>query len=74
MNHKETRTHMIHHNSNLGEPTTFPLIVYFVLGHETNTQMSFCHFEILKIRTHMILEAHNFVCKLSIEVKFEANL
>jgi hypothetical protein len=28
--------------STLGEATTFPLIVYFVLGHGTNTQMSFC--------------------------------
>jgi hypothetical protein len=59
----------------LGEATTFPLIVYFVFGHEASTQMSFCwSLEIPKIRTSVILGAHNFVCKLSIEVRFEAKL
>jgi hypothetical protein len=37
--HGQTQTH---HDSNLGEATTFPLIVYFVLGHGTSTQMAFC--------------------------------
>jgi hypothetical protein len=41
-NHEQTRTHKTHHNLDLGEATTFPLIVYFVHGHMTNTQMSFC--------------------------------
>jgi hypothetical protein len=27
---------------NLGKATTFPLIIYFMLGHGTSTQMSFC--------------------------------
>jgi hypothetical protein len=40
MSHMQTRTHKIQHNSELGEATTFPLIVYFVLGQRINTQMS----------------------------------
>jgi hypothetical protein len=35
-------THKTHHSLDLREATTFPLIVYFVPGHGTNTQMSFC--------------------------------
>jgi len=42
MSHGQTQTHKTHHDLDLGEATTFPLIVYFVPGHETNTQMSFC--------------------------------
>ncbi len=45
MKHGQTqihKIHKIHHGLNLGEATTFPLIVYFVLGHRTSTQMSFC--------------------------------
>ncbi len=41
-NHGQTRTHKIHHGPDLGEATTFPLIVYYVPSHETSTQMSFC--------------------------------
>jgi hypothetical protein len=41
-NHEQTHTHKIHHGPNLGKATTFSFIVYFVLGHRTNTQMSFC--------------------------------
>ncbi len=41
-NCKQTRTHKTHHNLDLREATTFPLIVYFVPGHGTSTQMSFC--------------------------------
>jgi hypothetical protein len=40
--HGQTRTHKIHHGLNLGEATTFPLIVFSMLGHKSNTQMSFC--------------------------------
>ncbi len=40
--HGQTWTHKNHHGSNLGEATTFPLIVYFVPGHKTSIQMSFC--------------------------------
>ncbi len=42
MNHGQTRTHKTHHNLDLGEATTFPLIVYFVPGHRTIIEMSFC--------------------------------
>jgi hypothetical protein len=41
-NHGQTWTHKIHHNPNLGETTIFPLIVFFMFGHEAYTQMSFC--------------------------------
>jgi hypothetical protein len=41
-NHEQTRTHKIHQGLNLGETTTFPLIVYFVLLHEAHIQMAFC--------------------------------
>jgi len=34
--------HKIHHGPDLGEATTFPLIVFFVPGHKIDTQMSFC--------------------------------
>jgi hypothetical protein len=42
MSHRQTRTHKTHHGPNLGESTTFPLIIYYMLGHKTKTQMSFC--------------------------------
>jgi len=42
-NHEQTRIHKTHHSSDLGEATTFPLIVvFFMLGHGTYTHMSFC--------------------------------
>jgi len=47
MNHGQTRTHKTHNDPDLGEATTFPLIIFFVLNHMANTQMSFC-FEIIK--------------------------
>ncbi len=40
--HGKTRTHKIHHSPNLGEATTFPLIVYFMPLHEAHIQMAFC--------------------------------
>jgi hypothetical protein len=42
MSHGQTRIHKTHHGLDLGEATTFLLIVYYVLGHRTSTQMSFC--------------------------------
>jgi hypothetical protein len=62
MNHGQTRTHKIHHGLDLGEATTFPLIVFSRPNHEANTQMSFCP------GTPVILAAHNFVCRPPIEV------
>jgi hypothetical protein len=40
--YKQTRTHKTHHGSKLREATTFPLIIYFVHGHGTNTEITFC--------------------------------
>jgi hypothetical protein len=34
-------TNKTHHGSDLGEPTTFPLIVYFVTLHKAHIQMAF---------------------------------
>jgi hypothetical protein len=48
--HKQTHTHKTHHGLDLGEATTFPLIVFFVPNHEASTQMSFC-FEIPKLES-----------------------
>ncbi len=33
MNHGQTLTPKTHHNPNLGEATTFPFIVFSMLGH-----------------------------------------
>jgi hypothetical protein len=41
-NHEQTQTHKTHHNPDLKEATTFPLIVYSMFGHGTSIQMSFC--------------------------------
>jgi hypothetical protein len=76
MSHGQTRIHKTHHGPDLGEATTFPLIVYFVPNHETSTQMSFCPKtpkgspEISKIGILTTLEAHNFACKPPIEVSY----
>ncbi len=42
MSHGHTRTHKIHHGLDLGEAITFPLILFFVIGHMGCIQMSFC--------------------------------
>jgi hypothetical protein len=60
MSHKHTRTHKTHHSPNVGEATTFPLIVFFMISHRGYIQMSFC----LKIRIFVTLEAHNFFSNL----------
>ncbi len=59
-----------------GEATTFPLIVYSVLGHGTSTQMSFClgSLEIPKVGTPATLGAYNFECRPPIEIRFKAKL
>jgi hypothetical protein len=38
---RATRTHKTHHGPDLGEATTFPLIVYFVTLHGAHIQMAF---------------------------------
>jgi hypothetical protein len=43
--HEQTKTykiHQIHHDPDLGEVATFPLILLYVFSHEACTQMSFC--------------------------------
>jgi hypothetical protein len=40
--HEQTRIYKIHHGPDLGEATTFLFIVYSVLGHGINIQMTFC--------------------------------
>ncbi len=40
--HGQIRTHKIHHGPDLGEATTFPFIIYFMLLHEAHIQMAFC--------------------------------
>ncbi len=39
---RATQTHKTHHGPNLGEATTFPLIVYSVAAHGAHIQMVFC--------------------------------
>jgi hypothetical protein len=80
MSHGQTRTHKIHHSPDLGEATTFPFIVYFVLGHGANTKWHFIPGlqsgspEIFKIGTSVTLEVHNFVWRPPIKVMFKAKL
>ncbi len=73
MSQGQTQTHKTHHGPNLGEAITFPLIVYSMPGHETNTQMSW-ESEIPKIGTLATLETHNFVCRSPSEMTSEAKL
>ncbi len=74
--HGQPRIHKTHHGQDLGEATTFPFKVLSMPSHRASTQMSFClglgSPEIPKIGTPAILEAHNFVCRPSIEVRSEA--
>jgi hypothetical protein len=41
MRHGQTRTHKTQHGPDLGEATTFPLIVYFVSLLKAHIQMAF---------------------------------
>jgi len=73
MNHGQPRTHKTHHGLDLGEVTTFPLIVYYVPLHEAHIQMTFCP-KIPKVGTPVTLEPHNFVCKPLIKLSSIAKL
>jgi hypothetical protein len=42
MSHEQTQIQKNHNNPDLREATTFPLIVYSMVGHETNIQMAVC--------------------------------
>ncbi len=74
--HGQTRIHKIHHGPDLGEATTYPLILYFVPGHKASTQMAFCSesLEISKIGTLATLKTHNFVFRPLIEMRSKAKL
>ncbi len=41
MSHGQTQIHKTHHGLDLGEATTFPLILYFLPLHEAHIQMTF---------------------------------
>jgi hypothetical protein len=41
MNHGQTQTNKTHHDPNLGEATTFFLIVYYAPLHKAHIQMAF---------------------------------
>jgi len=71
--HEQTRIHKTHHDLDLREAITFPLIVYYVPLHEAHIQMT-CDPEITKIRTLVILGTHNFVYKPLIEMKLKLKL
>ncbi len=79
--HGHTWTSKIHHIPNLGEVTTFPLIIFSMISHKGYIQMSFCLgtlelgvFENFEIGIPATLEAHNFLFIFFFEVMFEAKL
>jgi hypothetical protein len=72
------RIHKTHRGPDLGEATTFLFKVFSVISHGATSK---CHFvpglpisEIPEIGTPTTLEAHNFLCRLSIRVKFKTKL
>jgi hypothetical protein len=78
--HMQTWIHKTHHNMDLGEATTFPLIVIMCLAMGLASK---CHFvlglpsgslEIHKVGTLATLGAHNFVCRPPIEMRSKAKL
>jgi hypothetical protein len=64
-----TRTHKTHHSPDLGEATTFPLIVYSAPLHRAHIQMTFFSrdsrgtFEIPPAGTPGTLKPHNFASR-----------
>jgi hypothetical protein len=60
-NHEQTHIHNIHHGLDLGEVTTFPLIVFYVPGHGAYIQMSF-YLKIPELESQNSLnwDSHNF--------------
>ncbi len=73
---RATRTHKTHHGPDLGEATTFPLIVYFAPLHGGHIQMAFCPEtpEIASTGTPATLRAHNFLCRPLIAMWSKAKL
>jgi hypothetical protein len=76
MMHKQTQIYKTHLGLDLGDANTFPLIIFSMPGHEAYNQMSFCpeSLEIPKIGVIANLEAHNFLCKPSIKLRFQKKL
>jgi hypothetical protein len=78
--HGQTRTHKTHRDSDLGEATTFPLIVYYVPLHEAHIQTASCpRTPKWEFRNSQSLDsrdfgAHNFVCRPPIEMRSKAKL
>ncbi len=78
--HRQTRIHKTHHNPNLGKPPPSPL--QYILCLATGPAPKCCFVpglpsespEILKVGTLATLEAHNFVCRPLIEMKFKSKL
>jgi len=77
MNHGHTRIHKIHHNLNLQEAITFPIIIIFYdLPRGLHPNGDFLELQagsptILKIGTPVTLDAHNFLCIPMIESRFK---
>jgi hypothetical protein len=75
MNHGQTtthKTHKTHHGPDLGEATTFPLMIYYVPLHEAHIPNG--NPEIPEVRTPATLGPHNFVYRLSIKMRSKAKL
>jgi hypothetical protein len=80
MNHGHIQIHKTHHNPNLGEAITFPIIIFYVIRHGAITQMAF--FSRLQVKSPAIfeigtlatLDTHNFLCKPTIEARFTTKL
>jgi len=79
-NHKQTQIHKIHHGLDLGEAITFALMVYFMLGCVTNTQMSFCpgtpKWESRNSQSwdSRNLGVYKFACRPPIQMRFQVKL
>jgi len=64
----QLQTHKIHHGLDLVEATTFPLIVYSVVGHGTNCE-AFLHTFNMKICTHKTRLEVELLCSCSLTSK-----
>jgi hypothetical protein len=80
MNHGKPWTHKTHHIPNLGEATTFALIVYSVPLHKAHIQIAFCPVTSKweswnsRVGTLATFGPHNFVCRPLIEMRSKAKL
>jgi hypothetical protein len=71
MSHGHTWIHKIHHGMNFGEASTFPFIVFSMTPMKATSKWRFSRDSQIKILA--ILDAHNFLCKLLIEVRLKHN-